>query len=142
MNMKYRFFQFAAVILICIGLTGCRPEKQTPTLSLNLVTSVEVNCRHHQRQWMRTYTQTDKIDIILHYLHKLRSTGTPSTDPEQFRGDRCQITVQLSNGQQHIYRLQGDGYLSVDLRPWQTVNSQQASVLYHLVSHIPGDIRP
>ena len=139
-ELKIRLLRWLMIICLMVLLSGCQLSEQPPVSSLKLVTSVAVDCRHHKQQLQRQYTQTDKIAVILHYLHKLKGQGTPSADPEQLRSDHCRITVQLSNGEKHIYRLQGKQYLSIDLRPWKIVNSQQASVLYHLIGKIPGDV--
>lgn len=127
--------------LLCAFLTGCSPTRPEPA-QLKVVSSVEIEYRSQQEQFHRVYTQADKIDVILHYLHRLTPRGTPDSDPEQLLEERCKITVRLTEGESRIYRLQGKQYLSVDLKPWKTVSRERCSVLYHLVSHLPGDITP
>ena len=127
------------ILILCLILTGCTPAKPE-TAPLKLVSSVEVDFRHGQENLHRIYTQSDKVDVILHYLHKLTPRGTPDSDPEQLLEEQCKITVRLTGGESRIYRLQGKQYLSVDLKPWKTISRERCSVLYHLVSHLPGDV--
>ena len=127
--------------LLCAFLTGCSPT-EPEAAPLKLVNSVEVDFRHQQEQLHRVYTEADKIDVVLHYLHRLTPRGIPDSDPEQFLGERCKITVRLSGGEAHTYRLQGKAYLSVDLKPWKNISRERCSVLYHLIRHLPGDVTP
>lgn len=129
------------VLILCLLLTGCSPTKPEAA-PLKLVSSVEVDFRHRQEHLHRIYTQSDKVDVILHYLHRLIPRGTPDSDPEQLLGERCRITVRLSGGQTRTYRLQGKQYLSVDLRPWKNISRERCSVLYHLVQHMESDVIP
>lgn len=135
--MKYTVL----AILICSLLVGCSPTKAENT-RLKLVEAVEIEFYHQQEYLHRIYTQPDKIDVILHYLHRLTPRGIPDFDPEQLLGERCKVTVRLSHGESHIYRLQGKEYLSVDLKPWKNISRERCSVLYHLVRKIEGDVIP
>ena len=129
------------VLLLCTVLAGCSPTKPE-SAPLKLVSSVEIDFRSQQVNLHRIYTQADKIDVILHYLHRLMPRGTPDSDPEQLLEEWCKITVRLTDGGTRIYRLRGKEYLSVDLQPWKNISRERCSVLYHLIDHLPGDVTP
>lgn len=130
---------FVVTVLMCLLLSGCvQKEDETPA-PLQLVSHIEILYDYRQSQLQRHYTNTDKIDVVLHYLHKLSPYGLASEDPEYLQGDSCKITVHLSDGSQHIYRLRGSRYLSVDFHQWQNVDYNKGSVLFHLFHHLPSD---
>lgn len=133
--MKY----LPMLIVLCLILTGCSPTKPEAS-PLKLVNSVEIDFYHKQEHLQRLYTDAEKIDIVLHYLHRLSPRGNSDSDPEQLIGERCRITVRMSGGQAHTYRIQGKQYLSVDLKPWKNISRERCAVLYHLVRRIESDV--
>lgn len=133
--MKY----LPMLIVLCLILTGCSPTKPEAE-PLKLVNSVEIDFQLQQEHLKRLYTDAEKIDVILHYLHRLSPHGSANSDPEQLIGERCKITVRMSGGQAHTYRIQGKQYLSVDLKPWKNISRDRCAVLYHLVRRIESDV--
>lgn len=127
----------AAVICSCLFLCACKPPAVQD--SIVLVTEVDIRYNYKNTQLNRTYTNTDKIDVILYYLYSLEPYGQPEEDPEQIRDDCCHITVYLSNGSSRSYRQQGSRYISVDFCPWQNISPTRAAVLHHLLRHIESD---
>lgn len=136
MLLKYLLTAF----ILCLTLTGCSPTKPEAA-PLKLVNSVEIDFQLQQEHLQRLYTDAEKIDVVLHYLHRLSPHGVPDFDPEQLIGERCKITVRMSGGQTHTYRIQGKQYLSVDLKPWKSISRERCTILYHLLRRIPSDIR-
>lgn len=134
--MKY----ILTVLILCLILTSCSPTKPEAA-PLKLVNSVEIDFHHKQEHLQRLYTDAEKIDVVLHYLHRLSPRGNSDSDPEQLIGERCRITVRMSGGQAHTYRIHGKQYLSVDLKPWKSISRERCTILYHLLRRIPGDIR-
>lgn len=126
-------------LVICLTFSGCSPKPSVTQEPLALVTAVEVTYDYRQTRLYRSYTSSDKMDVILYYLYDLAPYGRAEEDPEQLRGDSCKITVHLSNGKTHTYRQQGSRYLSVDSRPWQKISEAKGAVLFHLINHIESD---
>ncbi len=129
----------AAAVCGCLFLCACKSQPAAVQDPLALVTAVDVSYTYRQVQLHRTYTSSDKMDVILYYLYDLEPYGRPDEDPEQIRDDCCRITVRLSDGRSRIYRQQGSRYLSVDSRPWQKISPTKAAVLHHLLRHIESD---
>ena len=129
----------AAIICSCLFLCACNRRPDAVQEPIVLVTAVDIRYNYKNTQLNRTYTNSDKMDVILYYLYGLEPYGKPDEDPEQIRNDCCHITVHLSNGRSRIYRQQGSRYLSVDFSPWKNISPTRAAVLHHLLRHIESD---
>ena len=138
--MRHYWKLLAVVLLLSALLCGCKRQAAPLEEPLVFVTQIHIDYEYRQNHLLRSYTDADKMDVILYYLYGLSPHGQPEEDPEQIQGDSCKITVTLSNGQQKIYRQIGSQYLSVDFHPWQTIPQDRGSLLYHLVNHIESDI--
>lgn len=123
----------------CLLLSGCSATATETAPPPDLVTKIAVSYDHQDIHLDRIYTDTDKMDVILFYLYSLSPYGDAEEDPELLTGERCKITVWLSSGQHKIYRQYAEQYLSIDSHPWQKIEEDQASVLYHLIRHIDSD---
>ena len=126
------------MILLCPFLCGCQNNKEHPG-SLNLTQEVHVDCQYRQNTIKRTYTNSDKIDVILKYLHALPSPGQPYRHPVPQSGDLCKITVLLWDGRQHHYELNNKNLLRINSGEWFDIEPEKANVIYHLVNHIESD---
>lgn len=128
------------VILLPILLSascGLRLQKK-PSIP-HLVTRVQVICTGNGNTMTRHYTQPAKVTAILNYLRLLKTQGAADTDPEQLTGDRFEITLYYSDGQQRIYRQQSNRYLSKNARAWEKVDPQQAQLLYPMLLEMLSD---
>ena len=128
------------VVFLLILLTGCSAEAQTP--APELVSAVHVRYAYKRRVLERTYTDVEKMDMILHYLYALTPSGTAREDPEQLWDDDCRITLLLSNGKKRLYLQRGGRYLSVDHGAWHKIDPKQGSKLFPLISAMEGDTLP
>ena len=127
------------LLLVCFILSGCRYRNAPSPAALDLAASINIHCRHGQANLSRQYTDENKMDVILHYLHKISPQGLAKEDPELLQGDFCTLVIQLSDGTQRTYRIKGNSFFSVDYRPWQTIDAEPVRVLLHLIAHIPSD---
>lgn len=135
-----RFQKFLLLILgIGILAAGCGAQKSTSTPP-TLVTAVDVQYDFDTIHLQRRYTDTDKMDAVLYYLYGLSSCGQAKEDPEQLPGERCCITLTLSDGQVRTYRQQAGRYLRIDSDPWKTIDPDKAARLLPLVEHMPSDL--
>lgn len=126
-------------LISCLMLCGCRKPLAETTPPPGVVREISVSYQDRDTRLYRIYTNTEKMDVILYYLYGLTPHGHVEQDPEMLIGEQCKILVRLSDGSQHIYRQYGKQYLSVDNHPWQIVEKEKASVLYHLINHIESD---
>ncbi len=132
-------FGWIMVLMVCILLCGCGNRRDSAIQSLNLTEKISIDCYYRDNHLLRTYTDSDKIDVILKYLHELSPNAQISQQPEQADGDRCNITIYLSNGTTRSYDLQGKEYLRKNQGAWYSVDPQKANIIYHLVNHIESD---
>ena len=79
------------------------------------------------------------MQSVLLYLRLLKPFGKPDTDPELVAAPVFEITVQLSDGQRHIYRQKDHRYFSKNALPWENIDPARASGLYALMRHYPSD---
>lgn len=126
-------------IMVAVFLCGCSVLQAAEPQQPVLVSRIEVRYNSHDVELQRCYTSTDKIDTILFFLYGLSPVGRVEEDPEQILERYCEITVVLSNGEAHIYRLRGGRYLSENCRPWQKVDSQKADWLFTILVSMPSD---
>lgn len=125
-----------AIVLLCIFLTGCKkPDLQTDNRFVTKVT-VELTRQGKVRKW--SFTQPQKMEVVLYYLRNLDSLGPASSDPERFGGDCYRIDLCYTDGETcRIY--QRDQFISKALGPWKTVDSTKASLLYPLLANLSSD---
>ena len=127
-------FCFCAFII-----SGCS-KNDTPANPLcRVVTRVDISCQHENILIQRHYTQNEKMESVLLYLRLLKPLGKPQTDPDSIDAEIFEITVHLSDGKQRIYRQKAHRYFSQQTRPWETIDPQQASMLYSIMRHLPSD---
>lgn len=127
-------FCFSAVIMC-----GCGTNNTPAQPLCRVVTQVDISCRKEHMLIQRHYTDTEKMEYVLLYLRLLKPLGKPDTDPDALDKDVYEITVHLSDGNRRIYRQKAHKYFSWDSRPWEMINSAQASGLYALMEHLPSD---
>ena len=104
------------------------------------VTQIQVICYHDGEHLTRHYTHPRKIQPVLHYMRLLKQEGAADTDPEQLIGDRFDITLYYSDGQNRIYRQRSNRYLSKNSQPWEKINTKQAQFLYPILQAMSSDL--
>ena len=137
--MNTLFIKFMITFLFCIALSGCSKENESAAGYLNLAESIRVDCHYNDAQISKTYLNSDKIDVILKYLHQIDPKKQFFDLPQQAYNDYCKIIVSLSNGAENIYELQDKSLYRYNAGVWFTVDQEKANVLYHLIIHIDGD---
>ncbi len=127
------------IFSLCFLLCGCHKSRNKSSAPLNLTKTISIDCHYRQHHLLRTYTDAEKIDVILRYLHRLSPTSPVSNIPNQITSDRCQITLTLFNGSTRSYELQNKEYLRRNSGDWYSVDPKKANVIYHLINHIESD---
>lgn len=135
-----KFIKLYTLLFLCAFLCSCRAAMPEQPALPGIVTSVQVSYRSKKLRLQRTYTDGQKIDVILQYLHRLKPLGPARNDPEYLDGEFCRIVVTQAGGQSHSYRLCCGEYLSVDCKPWQRYQPESADPIFPLLSRMPGDL--
>lgn len=138
MAKKYRIVICCLIAAALLG--GCRPKPRKPIAPPALVSAVHVRYAYKRTVLERTYTDMEKMDVVLHYLYALSPSGTVREDPEQLWDDDCRITLLLSNGKKRLYLQRGGRYLSVDYGAWQKINPKMGAQLFPLISAMDSDL--
>ena len=120
------------------GSAGPRMRKKA--MIPHTVTQIQIICRRDEQILTRCYTQPHKIQPVLHYMRMLKQEGAADTDPERLTGDRFDITLYYSDGQQRIYRQRSNRYISKNNQPWKKINWAHAQLLYPILQTMPSDL--
>jgi len=135
-----KMIKLYTLLFLCAVLCSCSPSVSDQPALPGIVTSVHVSYRSKKLRLQRTYTDGEKIDVILQYLHGLKPIGPAHKNPEYLDGEFCRIVVTQAGGQSHSYRLCCGEYLSVDCKPWQRYQPESADPIFPLLSRMPGDL--
>ena len=126
------------MFLLCITLCGCS-GRNNPAASLNLTDKMHIDCYYRNHHLERVYYDSDKIDVILTYTHRLLTPIESNGYPRVLSGDSCKITVFMCDGTQRCYELQSKLYLRKNSEDWHTIDPHTANIVYHLINHIESD---
>lgn len=135
MSWKRKIF-LCVLPIIALALV----TKKKETVSLKLVTDVELVCQEGDHIICRHYTKPHKVQQVLNYLRLQKNLGQAEIDPERVRGTVIQIDICLSNGARHVYYQRAGQYLSRQYRPWQKINPVQAEAFTQLIRVTPSDM--
>ena len=127
------------LMLSLFMITGCG-SKNTSNHSSALVTKIDIVYSQPDTTDTRSYTNPEKMEVILLYLRLIRPTGTPQADPEQFQNDVYKITLHFADGHERIYRQRANRFLSAGEKAWYTVDPDHAQVLQSIFQDMPSDI--
>ena len=136
--MKKRLIFLTAFIFLVIIITYSNAVHTPPALT-RVVTHVDITSQQEQVPVHRHYNTPEKVESVLLYLRLLRPLYNPEIDPETVSGDVYEITLHYSDGQSRTYRQKAHRFISMDRRPWQTVDPKYAAGLYELLRYYPSD---
>lgn len=122
---------------LCLLLMGCKGPKTTP--ENRFVTGVHVQLKQEAETLERSYTDPQKMEVVLYYLRALRLREPTTIDPERLLGREFRIDLTYSDGSTRQIFQRADRYLSEDLKPWQAVEQSKAAFLYPLLQSMPSD---
>ena len=127
-------------ILMILSFCGCThyapPGKNHP---VRVVTQVDVIASSEGKVKQYSYSDEDKIAVVLHYIRKLSPFGQTSITPDTFRTDAYEIVLTMSDGSKIIYHQIYDSYLQKGNGPWQKIETGTAGQLPKLLQILPSD---
>ena len=134
-------FRMGIILLVLpmFLLCSCGSGQDDTLTSLNLTQSIVINCQYRHHPFLRTYTNPEKIDVILLYLHRITPGNQRPRPTEQALGDHCEITLHLWNGTTRSYELRNKDLLRTASGNWYDAEPEKANILYHLIQHIESD---
>ena len=119
-------------------LSGCAQKEAAS--SFPLVTEISVHYENGPVQGQLSYTDDEKMQLILTYLRLLRPYGQPTEDPETAEGTLFEISLHYADGGTSVYRQKADRYLKSGEKPWLCISPQKATELSLLLGYLEEDI--
>ena len=119
-------------------LSGCTREENVSAFPL--VTEISVHYENGTVEGQLSYTDDEKMQMILTYLRLLKPYGHPPEDPEAAEGPLIEISLHYANGGSTVYRQKADRYLQTGKNPWLCIPPQKAMELSLLLGYLEEDI--
>lgn len=124
-------------VILCLLLVGCKkPDRPTDNRFVSAVT-VELVRPQQIRKW--TFTEPQKMEVILYYLRSFDKKTPATSDPERYAGDQYRIELTYTDGSSRRIYQRSDRFLSESFGPWQNVDSRKGKLLYPLLENLRSD---
>ena len=124
-------------LTICSLLLNTPLEEFTP--QSRIVTQVEVTASISGESRVFTYTDPEKMEILLNYLRLLKPDVRHPLTPETFRSDVYELRLIMLDGSKNSYYQLYDTYLRKNDSPWYAISSVDGSMLHPLLLSMPPD---
>ncbi len=128
-----------SVVMLSVGLTGCRRTQNPEPTSLRVVTEITVTYDYGSVHARRSYTHQEKMRHILNYLRQIDPYGEPAENPETADGSDYRITCHYSDGSQKCYRQKGDRYFQGADGIWRSIDPKKAMHLGFILGKMKSD---
>jgi len=102
------------------------------------VTGIHIAATQDGSTIQKTLTDSAAMHRVLTYLRILDPYITAELEPDTFRTDRYEITVEYSDGNRTVYRQLYDEYLQIDDGDWKKIDPAHGGNLLSIVSELPG----
>lgn len=126
------------ILLLCLLLGGCSGT-QPDAEPLRVVTQIQVTGSQNGQIFQKTFTDTEKMEAVLHCIRRLDPGKATAITPDSFRTDAYEIVVSYSDGDKTVYRQLHHQYLQVDAQPYREITEGPAIQLALLLAQLPGD---
>lgn len=118
---------FTFILFLCCVTGGC--ARQQPEKNVRVVTSITVTSTHRSQLRTQTFTDEEKMEIILNYLRKLDPYTRTDISPDSFRSDAYEIIVSYSDGNHSVYRQIYDQYFQIPDGTWRKIDPNRGGQL-------------
>ena len=132
-------FAILLLLLASIFLPGCRKQPSAYKAPSRIVTSVDIYCQKPTGTISRHYTDTGKVEAVLHYVRLLKPNGPATVTPEAMQGDLFEIVIHLQDGGTRIHRQRADIFAALHRRYWGRIERSLGMRLGHLMALLPSD---
>lgn len=126
------------ILSIFLLLSGCGRKEDVS--SFPLVTEITVHYENGPVNGQLSYTEDEKMQLILTYLRLLKPYGQPPENPEAADGTLFQIVLHHSDGGSTTYQQKADRYLKSGEKPWLCIPPQKAMELSTLLGYLEEDV--
>ena len=127
-------------ITLCILLCSCTHYVSTgENHPVRVVTRIDILTNTDSTTQKYSYTNNDKMAVILHYLRNLQPDKTTPITPDTFRSDSYEIRLIMSDGSQTVYRQIYDEYLQKNGGRWHSIDRTLGSILPKVLKGMSSD---
>lgn len=130
--------RLAALLLLSLLLSGCGGTQPDPE-PLRVVTQIQVTGTEDGQVWQKTFSDTEKMEAVLHCLRRLDPGKVTQIAPDSFRTDAYEIIVSYSDGSRTVYQQLHHQYLQTDFQGYREIREGPAIQLAQLLRSLPGD---
>lgn len=132
-------FAILLLLLASILLPGCRKKLSAYKVPSRIVTAVDIYCQKSTGTVLRHYTDTEKVESVLHYIRLLDPHGPTTVTAEAMQGDLFEIVVHLNDGGTRIHRQRSDTFAALHRMYWGFIDRSLGMRLTHLMALLPSD---
>lgn len=126
-----------AIVLLCLLLTGCAgPEQPSDN---RFVSQIRVQLKRGRQTESWTFSQPQKMEVVLYYLRSLDKKTPAVADPARFAGGSYRIDLIYTDGSTKRIYQRADQFLSEQFGPWQKIEQRKAELLYPLLKTLDSD---
>ena len=128
------------LLIISLLLSGCTyyaPPGENH--AARVVTVIDVVSTVDGSTQTYHYTNSYKMQVILHYLRNLHPDRSTPISPDTFRADSYEIKLSLSDGSQTVYRQIFDEYLQKNGGRWQSIDRTLGAILPKVLDNMASD---
>ena len=132
--------RFCILLIISILLCGCThyaPPGENH--QVRVVTRIDVLTNTEASTQKHSYTDNEKMEVILYYLRNLQPDKATPITPDTFRSDSYEICLTMSDGSQTIYRQIYDEYLQKNGGRWHSIDRALGGILPKVLDGMSSD---
>lgn len=127
-------------LIICLLVSGCTyyaPHGENHPV--RVVKRIDVISTQDGSVTRFCYTDSKKMETVLHYLRNLQPDKYTPITPDTFRTDAYEIRLTLSDGTQTVYHQIYDEFLQKNGGRWKSIDRVQGATLPQMLSIMPSD---
>ena len=109
------------------------------TVQQSVVVGIETTGTYEGGMWNKTFTDSPKMEMILHCLRRLQPSEMVDIDPDSFRTDSYRITLQYADGSSTVYRQLHNQYQQIDDGVYRRIREGVATQLIQLLYLLEED---
>ena len=124
-------------VLLAAMLCGCHMHDGTsenvgrPVIQQIVVTT---------QQGIKTFTNEEKMQGILHKIRCLGQKFTPEVDPDNLPGEQITIELFRSDGTRERYATKGDCFIQQGNQPWKQTEKRPLRALIQMLEELVSDV--
>ena len=125
------------ISIFCLLMSGCAKVKGPKENRFVSQVQVQLTRDGQTKKW--TFSQPQKMEVVLYYLRSLDKKTPALSDPTRFKGDLYRIDLSYTDGTKRRIYQRADQFLSESFGSWQKIEQNKAELLYPLLKTMTSD---